>query len=336
MLAAGLGLGTGAGSPGVRTGGYVAVGIGLAAVVVGTVVLLRALRGWWRLLVLPVVLAALLAVDVLAVGLLAAAGPRPGAGARTPADVGLTARDVVVPTADGERLAGWYVPTRTGAAVVLLHGSGSSRAAVLDHAAVLAGHGYGVLAVDARGHGDSTGRPMRWGWNGEEDVPATITHLLAQGDVDAGRVAVVGLSMGGEEAIGAAARDPRVAAVVAEGVTGRQAADLGWLSDVYGWRGAVQEVLEAGQTAVAAALTPVPEPVPLRDAVRLAAPRPVLLVAAGEVPDEQHAATHLTAAAPGTVETWVVPGAGHTGALATDPAGWERRVLAFLDAATAG
>ena len=55
-------------------------------------------------------------------------------------------------------LAGWYAPSRNGAAVVLLHGAGSTRSNVLDEAVVLAEHGYGVLMLDARGHGESAGR----------------------------------------------------------------------------------------------------------------------------------------------------------------------------------
>ncbi|TRW44096.1 alpha/beta hydrolase, partial [Georgenia yuyongxinii] len=281
-IAAGIGAGIPAQESVARGAGYLAVGLGLLLLVVAMVELARSLRRWWRLVLVPVLVGVLVAVDVLGVAVLTGAGPRPGARRGDPADVGLVAEDVSVPTGDGERLAGWYVPTRTGAAVVLLHGSGSSRSAVLEHAAVLAGRGYGVLAVDARGHGASTGQAMRWGWYGDTDVPDAVSFLTSRREVDRGRVAVVGLSMGGEEAIGAAARDSRIRAVVAEGVTGRQAADLDWLSDVYGWRGGVQEGIQAAQTAVAAALTPAASPVPLRAAVRRAAPRPVLLVAGGD------------------------------------------------------
>ena len=72
-------------------------------------------------------------------------------------------------------------------------------------------------------------------------------------------------------------------------------------------------------------------PISLHDAVLAMAPRPVLLIAAGEVPDEGLAARHLQAAAPGSVEVWEVPGAAHTGGLATAPEEWAARVLAFLD-----
>src|SRR5690606_8773461 len=147
--------------------------------------------------------------------------------------------EVTVRAGDGERLAGWFAPAPGGAAVVLLPGAGSSRDAVVDHLAVLHEGGFAVLALDPRGHGRSTGRGMDWGWYGEADIAAAVTYLAGRADVDAGRIAVVGLSMGGEQAIGAAGADERIRAVVAEGGTGRQAQDLHWLSDVHGRRGAL-------------------------------------------------------------------------------------------------
>jgi len=65
---------------------------------------------------------------------------------------------------------------------------------------------------------------MDFGWYGEADVSAGVSYLAGRSDVDEGRIAVVGLSMGGEEAIGAAAAR-RIRAVVAEGATNRAFAD---------------------------------------------------------------------------------------------------------------
>lgn len=269
--------------------GLLALGLGVVLLVVGAVGLVRATPGWWRLLVIPVVLVvALLGVYVLAVPLRAALPPRAPAPSSAPA--GLDVEDVTVPTSDGEELAGWYVPSPDGAAVVLLPGAGSSRASLGEHLRVLAEGGYGALALDPRGQGDSTGRAMDWGWFGDEDVAAAVSFLSGRDDVDAERIAVVGLSMGGEQAVGAAGVDPRVRAVVAEGVTGRGADDLRWLTDAYGWRGSVTLGLHQVQTTVADLLSPATPPPPLREAVAAAAPRPVLLVVAGQAPDESHAA----------------------------------------------
>ena len=125
--------------------------------------------------------------------------------------------------------------------VILLHGAGSTRDDVLDEAAVLAGLGYGVLLYDARGHGRSDGRAMDLGWNGDADLAGAVAFVRRQPDAAAGRVHAVGMSMGGEEAVGALPAIPELCAVVAEGATARTAGDKSWLSDVYGIRGLVQE-----------------------------------------------------------------------------------------------
>ena len=329
-------VGAGVGLPHLERSGLTpASGLGLAALVVGLLAvavtglhLVRSRRSWRRVpAALALVVVAALGVYVLAVPLRASLPPR--APPPTAAPGGPQAQ-AVVPTADGERLSAWYTPSTTGAAVVLLPGSGSSSAALGRHAAVLADGGLGVLAVDPRGHGDSTGRGMDWGWFGDEDVPSAVTFLTEQADADPDRIGVVGLSMGGEQAVGAAGADPRIRAVVAEGVTGRSAADLDWLVDAYGWRGTVTQTVHRLQTAIADVLSPAGPPPPLREAVSSGAPRPVLLIVAGERADELHAATALEDASPESVEIWVVDGAGHTAGLRTDPDGWRERVLGFL------
>ncbi len=249
----------------------------------------------------------------------------------TPADHGLDAESIVLTTTDDVRLAAWYVTGTTDAAVVLLHGAGSTRSNVLDHAAVLADNGYGVLMIDARGHGDSDGEAMDFGWNGDLDIAAGTDFLESRGDVDPRRIGVVGMSMGGEEAIGATAANAAIGAVVAEGATGRSASDKGWLSDEYGWRGAFQERFEELQDWVTEYLTESSAPVSLRSAVESSGETRFLLITAGDASDERAAAEFIASGAPDRVEVWEIEGSGHTDGLATDPTGWEDRVVAFLD-----
>jgi pimeloyl-ACP methyl ester carboxylesterase len=217
-----------------------------------------------------------------------------------------------------------------------VRGAGSTRTAVLDHAAVLGSHGYGVLLLDARGHGDSGGRGMDFGWYGERDVAAALDFVTGRPGVAADRIGLVGLSMGGEVAIGAAGTDARVRAVVAEGATNRVAADKGYLS-AYGVRGDLQRGIDWATYAVADLLSPAHPPAPLRDSMVDAqadgTPTPVLLITAGKVDTARLAAEFIDDAAPDAVEIWTVPGAGHTRGLRTDPVAWETRVLGFLDAA---
>jgi pimeloyl-ACP methyl ester carboxylesterase len=338
-LAVGVGLGpphhAAEGLGPVALTGYLLLAGGLVASLWAAGRILRSTRRrWWAPVVALLLVAASLTLWTLGQAVVASFPPRPSLDGRTPADVGLAYRDVTFPSSDGVALAGWYVPSRNRAAVVLMHGAGSTRSAVLDHARVLADRGYGVLLFDARGHGESAGRGMDFGWYGESDASGAVDFLAERPDVEPGRVGLVGMSMGGEQAIGAAGADERVRAVVAEGATHRVAEDKAYL-DAYGVRGALQQRVDRVTYGLAGLLTSAPEPVSLRRSVSVATRRPdpaaFLLIAAGEVPDESLAADHVQAGSSTGVATWTVAGAGHTQGLATAPDAWEERVVAFLD-----
>lgn len=318
------------------SGALVPAGLGLLALFGGLALLgwaarafLHSVLGWWRLALLPVAVVVFAAVYVVVPAVVATSPPPAPLGAKTPAAHGLAYRPVTLHTSDGVRLSGWYVPSTNGAALVLMHGSGSNRTATLGQAAVLARHGYGALLLDARGHGDSRGRGMDFGWYGERDIAAAVDWLQRQPDVRAGRIGLLGLSMGGEEAIGAAGADPRIRAVVAEGVTGRTAADKAdWLPG--GPNGAAQRLLDRMTYGLTDLLTDAPLPRTLRESAVRAAPRPILLICASTKPDEARAAAAIRSATPATVRVWVVPHAAHTGGLAVAPGEWEARVIGFL------
>lgn len=276
------------------------------------------------------VLAAALAVSVIAPAV-AATHVRPTAITGTPASVGLGYEAVTLRTTDGVELAAWYIPGSNGAGLVVLHGAGSTRTDVLDQSAVLADGGYALLLLDARGHGDSQGTAMDFGWYGDLDIAAGTRYLATRPDVDPDRIGIIGFSMGGEEAIGAAATDPYLRVVVAEGATARRAADKDWLSEAYGWRGRAQEGIEHLQDAVTDYLTEASPPRTLRSAVADARNTHFLLITAGHVDDEARAATFIASAAPGRTTIWTVPEAEHTGGYATAPAQWRHHVLDFLD-----
>jgi dienelactone hydrolase len=305
---------------------------GLALAIGGTVAATEGRRWWPRIGAgLAVTVAVGMAAFVAGPAVAATNVPRPAIGAG-PSAVGLRYTDVMLRTSDGVDLAAWYVPSSNGAAVVLLHGAGSTRSNVLEQAGVLAGAGFGVLMVDARGHGESAGRAMDFGWYGDVDVAAATTYLQSRADVDPDRIGAVGLSMGGEEAIGASGTDRLIRAVVAEGASVRNAADDGWLSERYGARGAVQEQIERAQDWVTDRLTRAGVPPSLRSSVASSGDTRYLLITAGDVDVEGHAAAHIAAGAPGRVDIWTVPGAGHTDGLATAPQEWAERVIGFLDA----
>jgi len=339
-----LPIGVAIGFPYLKTAGWSIRGVagvltasgGLVLLVVGVAVLIRSVGRWKRTLLIPLALALAYGVGLPVTMAVAATNvPRAQLGHDTPATLGFDYVDVTLRASDGVRLSGWYVPSSNRAVVVMLHGASSTRSAVLPQAAVLARHGYGVLLLDAHGAGRSGGRAMNFGWYGDRDVAAGVDWLMGRQEVDAGRIAALGASMGGEEAIGALAAEPRLRAVVAEGATNRVSGDWGWLDDAYGLRGRVQQAVNSLTYALTDLLTDASPPATLRAAVSAAAPRPVLLIAAGGVADEARAAEDIRRASPGTVATWVVEGAGHVGGLRAEPAEWERRVVGFFDASLA-
>jgi uncharacterized protein len=142
--------------------------------------------------------------------------------------------------------------------VVLLPGAGSTRTAVLGQAAVLARHGYGALLTDTRGHGRSGGDAMDFGWWGDRDLAAAVSFLGRQPGIRAGKIAMLGESMGGEQALAAAGSDSRIRAVVAEGATGQQLADHGWLPG--GTAGALQRGMERVMYTAAGLISGAPRP----------------------------------------------------------------------------
>jgi uncharacterized protein len=303
---------------------------GLASLALAGVFWWRKAQRWQRLWFFPGVLVALLVMWSLAQGAMLAYAPRTGLGAVTPADRGLAYTDVTFRASDGAQLSAWYIPSANHAAMVTVPGSGSNRVATLSQAVVLARHGYGVLMMDPRGQGRSGGRAMDAGWYGESDITGAVTFLQKQAGISSTKIGVLGLSMGGEEAIGASGVDPRIRAVVAEGATHRTAADkAGYLPG--GAAGAVQRGLDWLTYGTAALLSPAPEPGTLRYAIAHIRTTRYLLIAAGKGVDEPDAVAHLRSAAPNRVQTWIVPGATHTHGLATSPTQWEQHVTGFLD-----
>ena len=155
-------------------------------------------------------------VDIAAINAgLATSAPRPTViGARA---LGLAnARDVSFTARDAVRLSGWWVPGAGTAAVVLLHGSHGSRMDVTAYLRMLHNAGYGVLAYDARGHGRSSSRNA-FGWKGADDLAGAVAFVRAQPGVNPRRIAALGLSMGPEESLRAAADGVPLAAVIADG-----------------------------------------------------------------------------------------------------------------------
>ena len=93
------------------------------------------------------------------------------------------------------------------------------------HTRMLVEHGYGVLLFDRRGEGASEGDPNTFGWVGDRDLHAATDYLHSRPDVDPERIGAIGLSVGGEMLIHAAAHSDAFKAVVSEGGSGQSIRD---------------------------------------------------------------------------------------------------------------
>jgi uncharacterized protein len=238
------------------------------------------------------------------------------------------ARDVELRTSDGLSLAGSYVPSANGAAVIVAFG----RSGTQDPARMLLRHGYGVLIFDRRGEGESDGDPNMYAWDdGELDLRAAVELVKARPDVEAGRIGAIGLSVGGETLLQAAARDADLRAVVSEGAAARS---VGELASVPGssWSRLAFNAVVTGGTAVFGNASP---PEHLIDQVDRIAPRALFLVYAPAVKsgleERFNRAYFRRAGTPKAI--WGVPGAGHVGAQDAHPQEYERRITRFFDEA---
>ena len=182
----------------------------------------------------------------------------------------------------------------------MVHGWTSSRREPMSKAGYLLDAGYNVLVFDLRGHGQS-----------------------------AGRIALLGYSIGGALAIETGARDAAVSAVIED-------SGFGSLDNVF--RAGFERVTDLpavpfglplvaiGQVDLGIQLAAVR---PVVDASRLHKPLLAIVGTADKVvpPSEGF---DLFRAAPGLKQLLVVPGAGHVDGYRVDKALYEQTVLSFL------
>jgi fermentation-respiration switch protein FrsA (DUF1100 family) len=243
--------------------------------------------------------------------------------------LGVPHEDVSFTTSDGLRLRGWYIPSRNGAAVISFPGrNGPQR-----QARMLARHGYGVLLFDRRGEGQSEGEPNAFGWSGERDVKAAIAFLQRQTDVDPRRIGGIGLSVGGEMMLEAAAETPELRAIVSEGAGARAFADEMDHDEPRGPARLLDAVAYGTRTAAVAVFANQTPPPNLKDVVGRIAPRPLLLIAAPNSPAGEDLNRGYVRAAGEPKELWEIPESKHVGGIRARPAEYERRVIGFFDRA---
>jgi alpha-beta hydrolase superfamily lysophospholipase len=123
------------------------------------------------------------------------------------------AETIALRASDGTALsAAWHAPARTAPAVLLVHMLTRTHAEWDLTAEALNVSGFGVLAIDLRGHGASEGSsgalaPM------QQDVQAGLDWLKTRPDVVSGRLGIVGASLGTTLTVLVAAADSTVRSI---------------------------------------------------------------------------------------------------------------------------
>ena len=241
-------------------------------------------------------------------------------------DLGAPYEDVQFTTSDGLTLHGAYVPSRNGAAVIVVPGLSDSQD---DEARMLARHGYGVLLLYRRGEGESEGDPNLFGWHSADDVHAAVDYLSGRPEVDPDRIGGIGFSVGGEILIQAAAESDRLAAIVSEGGSQRSVREQ---LNFSGWDKWVAVPSLAINTAGVAVFGNQTVPANLMDLMPQIAPQAVFLIhAADGQPGEVELTDDYYAAAGQPKQSWEVPDGGHIGGYAAHPREYEQRVVDFFD-----
>jgi uncharacterized protein len=242
------------------------------------------------------------------------------------AHLGAPYQSVVFTASDGLKLAGWYVPSRNGAAVIVSPGRS---AAVQAHARMLIRHGYGALLFDRRGEGQSQGDRNMYGWNGDRDLVGAVRFLQRQPDLHQGMIGGLGLSVGGEMLLQTAAETPGLKAVVSEGAGRRSLREhlhIPGLGSVQKW--ITPWVVQTGALMVMSNSSTPPY---LGSLVGRVAPRPILLIRALHGLDDESLNRVYYDGAHQPKALWEVAQGGHTGALQAVPGQYEARVVSFFD-----
>lgn len=225
-------------------------------------------------------------------------------------------------TEDGIRLSAWYTPPRKGAAVILVaHGFGDKRPEWVYE--MLARKGYGVLAWDARAHGESDGEISTVGYLEVLDVKAALDYALAQPNVT--HVGGWGGSMGAATLILAAAQFSQIEALFLDSSYISLENELDFLIP-YPILNPLAKFLAEIKTGVE-----LREVSPVDEIARIS-PRPVYIVhSTGDTVAPPEAGERLYNAAREPKFLWLEEGAPHQQIFLSDPRRYKRRLVGFFD-----
>lgn len=224
-------------------------------------------------------------------------------------------------TEDGIRLSAWYTPPKNGAVILLAHGYGDNRPEWVYE--MLAKKGYGVLAWDARAHGESDGKISTIGYLEVLDVKAALDYALAQPNVK--HIGAWGGSMGAATLIRATARFPQIEALFVDSSFDTLDDEFNFLVPYPGVN-ALSKLIVQVETGI-----DLDQVSPLNDISKIS-PRPVYIVhSTADIVAPPDAGEKLFNAAKEPRFLWQEENAPHLAIYLDNPRRYQRRLVGFFD-----
>ncbi len=231
----------------------------------------------------------------------------------------------------GYPLFGMYVPMENSRKTILiLHGIMANHFSMVKYAVLFRELGFNVLLVDHRNHGFSGGNNTSFGYYEKADAKAWVDWAVNRCGEDC-LVGTLGESMGSAIALQHAAIDPRVDFVVADCSFASLKEELTYRLNVEYHLPPFPLLPLADLIVQLRAGFALGEVSPLKAVATIKAP--ILFVHGQEdtyIPP-QASQTLYDAKKEGLKRLYLVPGAGHVGALPTDPEGYKQTLVEFFD-----
>ena len=118
--------------------------------------------------------------------------------------LGLNYEDVSWKTSDGLTIKGWFIPAGSDKAVLIAHGLGANKSNFIGTVELWHRLGFNVLIFDFRGHGESDGHTVTFGWRERLDIIGGWNYLNHVKKFTSTKIIGYGVSFGGAALIHAA------------------------------------------------------------------------------------------------------------------------------------
>jgi dipeptidyl aminopeptidase/acylaminoacyl peptidase len=241
--------------------------------------------------------------------------------------------NIQIRTADNVLLYGRFFPGAHSSLVILASGYGDTQDQMLSIAEFLHSAGFGVLTYNSRGRPPSGGRYVTVGALEQKDVVSVVNYAVGRSDVDANRIGVLGISMGGASAILAAAKDKRIRAVVDDSGFSDGPRVIATAFEHFVHLPAFPFAPITVAIADSRAGIDITRVRPI-DVVAEISPRPLLIIHdQGDPVALADNSLRNFAAAGQPKQLWLVPGSGHADAQIIAKSQYQSRVTSFFEAA---